>query len=153
MWRNTFFFFLLNNYYYQKNAAHEFELASLHVSQEAFKGLATIALVEDSPHHTEVVLEVSHSTRITEIVHKVNQINDAFTSAEQTKYRKLNNSNCLNFICPSYRTHYKHTMSASDHSDIIERFNKLSDEFDSSLNEEDKMIDNLFAALEVFADK
>lgn len=76
------------------------------------------------------------------------------TSAEQTEFSKLNNSSCLNFISHSYRTYYKHIMPASDYSDIINRSSELRDEFDSSLNAADKkMIDNLFAELEVFADK
>lgn len=45
-------------------------------------------------------------------------------------------------------------MPASDYSDIINRSSELRDEFDSGLNAADtKMIDNLFAELEVFADK
>ncbi|KAG2196063.1 hypothetical protein INT47_008157 [Mucor saturninus] len=109
-------------------------------------------------HQTEVVQETGYDTHNTEVFQeagaKSNPFINVFTPVEQTEFEKLNNSNCLNFISHSFRTYYKHTMSANDYSEIIERSSELREEFDNGLDEADKkMIDNLFLELEVFANK
>lgn len=127
--------------------AHEFELASLRVSREAFEDVVPTAQGEGghNTHNTEAEQETGA---------KANPVNNVLTPVEQIELEKLNNSNCLNFVSHSYRSYYKHIMSANDYSEIIERSSELRDEFDNGLDEADKkMIDNLFSELEVFADK
>lgn len=137
------------------------------MSREVFKDVVVIPqgegghnteVVQEDGNGTEVVQEAVHKTHNTEVSQeagaKANPFNNVFTPAEQSEFEKLNNSNCLNFISHSYRSYYKHTMSANDYLEIIERSSELREEFDNGLNEADKkMIDNLFSELEVFADK
>jgi hypothetical protein len=109
-------------------------------------------------HNTEVAQEAGYNTHNTEVFQeagaKANLFNNVFTPVEQSEFKKLNNSSCLNFISHSYRSYYKHTMSANDYLEIIERSSELREEFDNGLDEADKkMVDNLFSELEVFADK
>lgn len=100
-------------------------------------------------------LVISHNTEVVqEAGAKANPFSNVFTPVEQSEFEKLNNLNCLNFISYSYRSYYKHTMSANDYSEIIERSSELREEFNNGLDEADKkMVDNLFSELEVFADK
>lgn len=124
------------------------------MAREVFTDVAQ----DEDDHNAAVVKQDDHNTHSTVVSQedgeKTNIFDNMFTPVEQIEFEKLNSSNCLNFISHSYRSYYKHTMSANDYSEIIERSSELQDEFDNGLDEAVKeMIDDLFSELEVFADK